>query len=325
MNIFVGGSLKEVPQNKDRCLQFVTYLGQRIVERGHTLLGGCRGSLDMAVAEAAQAWLVVNGRDKSPQLISYRLSNDQPSHKIGRILVSARKDWELSHPDLSPPEQIAEADVTVFIAGSHGTLAAANWARIAKKPILGISQFGGAARDIGQQERSRFKELDSYFVPDKDFEVLIDDTDEMDQLASNVISLSERIVASNSVFIIMPFTDEFADVYLAYRTVCKKNKFEALRTDKSDWRKRIIPRILSGIRQSAFVIADVTTPAPNVYYEIGLAEGMGKQVIFSARRGITLPFDIADIPVLFWSNIKELKKELGRRIQEIAPIIRKSR
>lgn len=34
--------------------------------------------------------------------------------------------------------------------------------------------------------------------------------------------------------------------------------------------------ILAGIRRAAFVIADVTEPSANVFYEIGFAEGMGE-------------------------------------------------
>lgn len=91
MNIFVGGSLRDVPLYGDLCPRFVQNLGERIVERGHTLLGGCRGSLDKAIAEAAHNWLDSNNRDKRLQLISYRLKNDQPAHRLGRIQVSLRR------------------------------------------------------------------------------------------------------------------------------------------------------------------------------------------------------------------------------------------
>ena len=125
MKIFVGGSLRNISKHDDLCQLFVQRLGERIVEREHILLTGCRGSLDKMIAEAAGQWLKDNGRDARKQIISYRLKNDEPAHRIGRIQVSKRADWELTHPDLDSPEQIADADVAVFIAGGQGTFHAA--------------------------------------------------------------------------------------------------------------------------------------------------------------------------------------------------------
>ena len=323
MNIFVGGSLREVPLDEDRCRQFIQQLGERIVERKHTLLGGCRGSLDKAIAEAASRWLDTNALDKRRHLISYRLANDQPAHRLGRIQISQRGDWELGHPDLWPPEQIAQADVTVFVAGGDGTFSAANWARIADKPILGLAQFGGAGREIFEREKRRFKDRYSHMVEESDFDILNQDTDDVDQLASEVVTLCESVITSNSVFTIMPFTAEFREVYLSYSSVCEEFGFHTERTDESDSSERIIPRILAGIRRAAFVVADVTSISANVFYEIGFAEGMGRRVIVTAKTDTRLPFDIADIPVLFWNSQEELKEKLRKRVQEISPAIRR--
>jgi hypothetical protein len=234
--------------------------------------------------------------------------------------VSRRTDWDLSHPDLNPPEQIAEADVAVFVAGGDGTFSAANWARIAGKPILGVAQFGGAASQIFEQERGRFDERYAERVEAEDFDILNQDTDDIEQLVSDVIALCEKIATSNTVFTIMPFTEEFRDVYASYVAVCREFGFNAVRTDESESGERIIPRILEGIRRAAFVIADVTHPTANVFYEIGFAEGLGRSVIVSAKKGTTLPFDIVDIPVLYWSGQEELKERLRRRVKEIAPL-----
>jgi hypothetical protein len=319
MNIFVGGSLKDVPLCGELCEPFVRTLGRRIVERGHTLLTGCRGSLDKAVAEGASEWLDAHQQDKRKQIVSYRLKNDQPAHRIGTIQVSRRSDWELAHPDLNPPEQIAEADVTIFVAGRLGTFSAANWARIADKPILGMVVFGGAGRDVFERERARFDERYAGIVSLREFEALSQDTDDVDQLASDVVGLCETITVSRTVFAIMPFSEAFGKVYASYMAACGEFGFAAERTDELETGERIIPRILAGIRRSAFVIADVTEHSANVFYEIGFAEGIGRPVIVTAKRDTPLPFDIADIPVIFWSDQDELRDRLKRRIKEIGP------
>jgi hypothetical protein len=276
MKIFVGGSLRDIPTHEDLGRQFVQRMGELIVEREHILLTGCRGSLDKTIAEAAGQWLEKNGRDVRKQVISYRLKNDEPAHRVGRIQVSQRTDWELTHPDLDSPEQIADADVTIFVAGGEGTFFAANWARIAGKPVLGIGQFGGAGAALYEKEREQFGRRYSHLVSIEDFDILNQDTDNIPQLAEDVLALCENLVIPNTVFIVMPFKKEFDDLYKVYKAVCNDFGFDAVRTDKVISLEKILPRILNGIRHSAFVIADVTETSPNVFYEIGFAEGLGR-------------------------------------------------
>ena len=199
MKIFVGGSLRNIRAHENLCQQFIQRLGERIVERRHILLTGCRGSLDKTIAEAAGQWLEKNGRDPRKQILSYRLKNDEPAHRVGRIQVSKRMDWELTHPDLDSPEQIADADATVFVAGGEGTFHAANWARIAEKPVLGIGQFGGAGEAIFETERERFATRYAHLVDLEDFDVLNQDTDDVDQLAEDVLALCENLIIPNTV------------------------------------------------------------------------------------------------------------------------------
>jgi hypothetical protein len=218
---------------------------------------------------------------------------------------------------LSLPEQIAEADVTVFVAGSEGTYFAANWARIGGKPILGVARFGGAGSVLFERERDEFSKKYSHLVSKEDFDMLNQYTNDVQQLAEDVIVLCENLMTSNTVFIIMPFKKEYDDLYDAYETVCKDVGFEAVRTDQVTSLQRITPRILDGIKYSAFVIADVTDKNLNVFYEIGFAEGIGRPVIITAKEGTELPFDIKDTPIVFWSTFKELKQKLQLLVRDV--------
>lgn len=318
MNIFVGGSLSKVELYEALCRKFVQRLGEQIVKRDHTLLTGCRGSLDCAIAEAAFNWLKARDREPRRQIISYRLKNDEPAHRFGRIHVSKREDWALTHPHLSPPEQIAEADVTIFVSGGEGTYFAKNWARIAGKPILGLALFGGAGARIYEMESETFGERYAHLIAKEDFDVLNQDTENTEQLVEDVLNLCERVFTSNKVFAIMSFKQEYRDVFGCYEEVCKAFRFEAVRTDKVPSGQRIIPRILEGIRHSAFVLADVSEPSMNVFYEIGYAEGLGRPTIVTAKTGTAVPFDLADIPVEYWSDYTELKEKLMLRVREVS-------
>ena len=320
MKIYVGGSLKDGPVDAELCKQFIERLGAKIAEHGHILLTGCRGSLDKAIAESANSWLEQNGQDTKEirkRIISYKLKADQPIHNFGRVQVSKRADWSLTTPDLSLPEQIAEADVAIFVAGSEGTFFAANWARISGKPILGVARFGGAGSVLFEGERENFSKKYSHLVSKEDFDMLNQYTNDVDQLAEDVITLCESLMTSNSVFIVMSFKKEYIDVYDSYAAVCKDFGFKAVRTDQVTSLERITPRILDGIRHSAFVIADVTEKSLNVFYEIGFADGLGRPVIITAKEGTELPFDIKDTPIVFWSTLNELKQKLQPIVAEV--------
>jgi nucleoside 2-deoxyribosyltransferase len=122
------------------------------------------------------------------------------------------------------------------------------------------------------------------------------------------------MVAPRDVFMIMSFKREFVDVFASCKEICREFKLEAERTDESTSLERITPRIEKGIRRSAFVIADVSELSPNVFYEIGYAMGLGKDVIVTAKEGTKLPFDIGDVPTIFWAVQDDLKVELRKRL-----------
>jgi len=319
MKLLVVGSLKDVRSQPELCGPFVAKLGELIVERGHTLLNGCRGSLDKAIAEAANARLQALGRKPEAQLVGYRLKEAVPIHRLGLVRISGRSDWELTHPQLAPPEQIAEADAAIFVAGSDGTFVAANWARIAGIPVLGITAFGGAGSDIFDYEKAHLDDKFGKSITPEEFDALNQDTTDIERYAADVVALAERIVIPRTVFPVLPFSAGFGDVKDSFKASCSEAGLELRGTDEEETTERIIPRILDGIRRAALVIADVSEARPNVYYEIGLAQGMRKEVILTARSGTNLPFDLTDIPVIFWDSQRALREQLTRRLQQLLP------
>ena len=314
MRIFVGGSLRGVP-DIDSCRNFVAALGRAIVERGHVLLNGCRNPVDKDIAEGATQWLIENNRDPKAYVISYWQRDMQPAHKCGTVRASALPDWKMSHAELRVPEQIEKADVTIFLGGGEGTYLARNWAHWARKAILGVPRFGGAGEQIYLQELNRLRDTDQ--VQSEQYEHLNQITSEAAEYAKELVLLSEQLILPQKVFVIMSFKQEWEDVYNSYQEVCKLHGFKADRTDKTLSQERINPRIESGIANSAFVIADITESSPNVYFEFGFAQGCKKKVIVTAKKGTMLPFDISDVPILFWQNQGELKERLSKAIEAL--------
>jgi hypothetical protein len=221
----------------------------------------------------------------------------------------------MNHPELRIPEQIELAGATIFVAGGEGTFWAKNWAFYARKPILGIPRFGGAGETIYYQEVARLRE--SFPAAAEEYETLNQLSVDMSGYAKDVVDLAVRLVTPRSVFTIMSFKKEFRDVYASYREVCRRFEFEAERTDESTSLERIIPRVEAGLRRSAFVLADVSEWSPNVYYEVGFARALGKDVIMTARKGTQLPFDVGDVPTIFWEDQTDLRESLEKYLASL--------
>lgn len=81
---------------------------------------------------------------------------------------------------------------------------------------------------------------------------------------------------------------------------------------------RILPHIMERIEHSAFVIADLTELKSNVFFELGYADGLKKPVVVTAMAGTQLPFDVKDVPTIFWDGQRKLKDDLRAKIGLIA-------
>lgn len=303
---------------------FARTLGARIAQDGHVLLNGCRTAIDACVAEGAYDALLAGGASSDEiksRIVSYVNQGLAPVHGFGAILQSELSDWELGGRDLSAPEIIHYCDAVVLMGGFQGTYRAANWGRIEHKPLLPIALFGGAAKEICLEVAKRVDVLYAGTVSRSKYEAVLKSlSTNWEQIAADVVNLAELMASSREVFVVMSFetSPQFTDLLESIQQTCQEFGYTARRVDETNDGERILPEIIRGIRQSAFVIADVSENKPNVYWELGLAGGMNKDIILTARKGTDLPFDINDVPVLYWDSFSEFKKALAKRVESIA-------
>lgn len=104
-------------------------------------------------------------------------------------------------------------------------------------------------------------------------------------------------------FVMMPFSDAMTPLYLDVirRTVIKAG-YECRRADNVVRPGDIIDDVHLDIARAAVVIAEVSSPNPNVYYELGYATAKGKPTILIAKRGTQLPFDISSRRCVFYGD-----------------------
>ena len=132
---------------------------------------------------------------------------------------------------------------------------------------------------------------------------------------------AKKIEEANAAFIIMAFSQQsetglpLVDIHAAIKRGCKAAEVDAHRADEVEHSGSITELILKQIKTHRFLISDLTHERPNVYYEIGYAHGMQKEVVLTAHRGTKVHFDIASHNVIFYSSSTELEERIAKRLR----------
>jgi len=128
-------------------------------------------------------------------------------------------------------------------------------------------------------------------------------------------------------FLIMPFGKEFDFVLDAIRNTVKSFDFEYDRADERFVTEPIVDRIKEQIARADLIIADLTGKNPNVFYEVGYAAALNKQVIHIAQSADDLPFDVKHLRTFTYSDRmgadKKFRDDLTRAIEATTGISRK--
>lgn len=135
--------------------------------------------------------------------------------------------------------------------------------------------------------------------------------DEAKEAFEDALSLLPGISPrTTDAFIIMAMDSnpELDDVCEAIKEACKNFGFRALRAGDIRHCELIANVIKDLITSAQFVIADLTWEKPNVYHEIGIAQGRDKELILVRKRGTKLHSNLAGNNVIEYANCLELKR-----------------
>ena len=72
--------------------------------------------------------------------------------------------------------------------------------------------------------------------------------------------------------------------------------------------------ICNKIKNSKFIVVDLTHQNNGAYFEEGYAMGLGKPVIQLCKKDVKLHFDIAQKNTIFWTTEDEITDRLPKRI-----------
>ena len=125
------------------------------------------------------------------------------------------------------------------------------------------------------------------------------------------------ISASPQVFVAMQFGEPFNTLYqeVIYPRAMDLG-LNVIRIDEVAGPGIIFEDITRQIAESKIVIAEITAPNQNVFYELGYAHALNKPTILLAQRGRELPLDIRSYRVIFYDDSIGGKPALERDLQE---------
>ncbi|MEO9335758.1 hypothetical protein ABI260_26050 [Pseudomonas guguanensis] len=127
-------------------------------------------------------------------------------------------------------------------------------------------------------------------------------------------------VDRNLLSAMMPFAG-FDSVWGAIQRAAAGNGMQCGRADNRWDHPAIIQDVVSLIDQSAIVICDCTGKNANVFYEMGIAHALGKEVVIITQNATDIPFDIAHLRHIRYlpneQGIQQLEADLAARVNAL--------
>ena len=127
----------------------------------------------------------------------------------------------------------------------------------------------------------------------------------------------------------MPFDDKFNSIYEnIIKKVIEDNEFElnCRRADEIFGTRPIIEDIWEYIKKARILVAELTGRNPNVFYELGLAHAMNKNVILITQNLEDVPFDLKHYRCLVYEDsifgAEKLKESLKNTLREQLTLIK---
>jgi hypothetical protein len=122
-----------------------------------------------------------------------------------------------------------------------------------------------------------------------------------------------------SAFVIMPFAAEFSDIFDdLIRPALEEVGFEVRRADSILDQQNVMRDVVRGIAEARLVIAEISSPNPNVYYELGIAHALQRPTVLLTQSLESLPFDLKAYRAIAYSTHFRQAAELRARLQAVA-------
>ena len=129
--------------------------------------------------------------------------------------------------------------------------------------------------------------------------------------------ISELTGGNPWVFMVMPFREKFAFFKQIEEIVRDEVGLACIRADMvSASGYDLLAKIHLLIERAELVLAEITAPNPNVFYELGYAIGVQKPVVLLVEKGVDVPTDLKGREVIDYVESQEAWRVFEARLRE---------
>jgi hypothetical protein len=126
------------------------------------------------------------------------------------------------------------------------------------------------------------------------------------------------------IFVAMPFRSELQPVYEDHiKNAARSLNLSVKRGDDFFTANTIIADIWKALWASRVVVADCTGRNPNVFYEIGMAHSIGREVILITQNEDDVPFDLKSVRYIKYEytprGMQQFEKTLTQTLEVVFP------
>lgn len=183
-------------------------------------------------------------------------------------------------------------------------------------PALKNDFFYSKRAEIGVFDRFEFSR-NHWAVKDADLYLFLLRNIQQRRQRPAVFNLPEHeSIDENLVSAMMPFSGGFDAVHESIKDSCESFGLTCNRADDIWENPSIIQDVVSLIDRSRIVICDCTGRNPNVFYEIGIAHTLGREVILITQNGDDVPFDLRHLRYIPYLNNAEGRSQLEQGLND---------
>lgn len=130
------------------------------------------------------------------------------------------------------------------------------------------------------------------------------------------IDVDNIITNKEQVFILTPFLNAEKDTFHTIQKACNSIGFRAIKGDEEYIKGDVFSYILQNILKSRIVIANINGRNPNVFYELGIAQAIGKPTILVSENLNEIPFDLQSQNIILYKTHDELFDKLSSMLKK---------
>lgn len=127
-------------------------------------------------------------------------------------------------------------------------------------------------------------------------------------------------LSARTVFVATPFSTSSQDFYkYAIRPALEEMGFQIWKADEHIDNIDIMCKMCQAIQECSYVVANISDWNANVLFEIGLAYGIGKEVVMVKNTKQSVPVDLTGLEYIDFESIDDLRRNLTTFFKGVSP------